>query len=371
MSRFFARALGPLALLMAPTAFAKPVMVEVCHVPPDAPWDFHTIQVPLVAAKNHLAHGDFLGPCDDYCRVLCDDGDACTVDDDALCELAGCPTDPTPIDCDDSEVCTDDYCDPASGCVYVNNPDNACADPNASCGATTSGFTCRCDEGYEDDGGGVCVRIPTGAGVDFTAMPLGPGVPDPFELVWNDKGQTVAAGIDEFAGAKGLYVQVQSSPYYRLFARHKTVVPEDVQVLFEFARYSYGSFILRGQGDGHDGANGYQLEFWTHYSESSPGYVMLHAITNQNAEYAGRTRIAMTSCTECIDGSRLMVRYEVRGSNVRARWWPSGQAEPTTWAIDVTDTRVTGAGHFGFSTYTNWRPRFGRIAWALEGDASF
>jgi hypothetical protein len=48
----------------------------------------------------------------------CDDGDACTTGD--ACDGGACVGE-VALDCDDSNVCTDDRCDPAAGCVNVNN----------------------------------------------------------------------------------------------------------------------------------------------------------------------------------------------------------------------------------------------------------
>ena len=45
--------------------------------------------------------------------IDCDDGDACT--DDSCDSGGGCVN--APIDCDDGDACTDDSCDPGSGCV--------------------------------------------------------------------------------------------------------------------------------------------------------------------------------------------------------------------------------------------------------------
>ena len=59
-------------------------------------------------------------------QAPCDDGDACTAEDhcaDGLCASG------IPIDCDDDNVCTDDSCDPAFGCHYVDN-DALCDDSN-------------------------------------------------------------------------------------------------------------------------------------------------------------------------------------------------------------------------------------------------
>jgi hypothetical protein len=57
---------------------------------------------------------------------VCDDGDACTIDDHCV-ELA-CVT--TPLDCDDGNDCTDDTCDSATGCVHDANH-LACDDGDA------------------------------------------------------------------------------------------------------------------------------------------------------------------------------------------------------------------------------------------------
>ncbi|NUN16602.1 MAG: hypothetical protein HUU55_23495, partial [Myxococcales bacterium] len=49
---------------------------------------------------------------------LCDDEDVCTTID--VC-IAGTCTGTTPLNCDDSNVCTDDGCDPIGGCIYADN----------------------------------------------------------------------------------------------------------------------------------------------------------------------------------------------------------------------------------------------------------
>ncbi len=57
----------------------------------------------------------------------CNDGNACTAND----QCAGGECQPgTPVDCDDGNLCTDDSCNPQSGCVHADN-DAACNDGNA------------------------------------------------------------------------------------------------------------------------------------------------------------------------------------------------------------------------------------------------
>src|SRR6185436_12843582 len=48
----------------------------------------------------------------------CDDGDACTTNDE--CSGGACAGGP-PLDCDDLNACTDDSCSSATGCVNTSN----------------------------------------------------------------------------------------------------------------------------------------------------------------------------------------------------------------------------------------------------------
>jgi hypothetical protein len=70
----------------------------------------------------------------------CEDGDACTEDD--YCEFGECLPG-SGVTCDDGNVCTDDSCDPAVGCVFTDNS-AGCDDGNAC----TQDDTC---------GGGECL----------------------------------------------------------------------------------------------------------------------------------------------------------------------------------------------------------------------
>ena len=104
-----------LAWLATPALAAPAAKVDVCHFPPGNPDNFHTIRIRENALSAHLAHGDLPGSCNAVCADICDDGDACTVDDTGDCELFGCPT-ADPVDCSDGLSCTVDSCDSALGC---------------------------------------------------------------------------------------------------------------------------------------------------------------------------------------------------------------------------------------------------------------
>ena len=68
-----------LAVLAATTAQAGN-KVEICHIPPGNPDNFHTITINEKAFSAHLAHGDLGRACNANCDAFCDDGDECTRD---------------------------------------------------------------------------------------------------------------------------------------------------------------------------------------------------------------------------------------------------------------------------------------------------
>jgi len=153
-----------LTVFGAPAVFAGAAKVEVCHVPPDNPDNFHTITISENALAAHLAHGDIEGACNAVCATLCDDGDACTIDDTGDCELVGCPVTPEAVDCNDSLLCTVDACDSTIGCVY---PDVVCDE----------GQTCNPDNGIcEDDVSCPCYGVSEGAATWNSDFPADGGI---------------------------------------------------------------------------------------------------------------------------------------------------------------------------------------------------
>jgi len=72
--------------------------------------------------------------------TACDDGTVCNGHE--TCQSGAC-TAGTPPNCDDSNVCTDDSCNPASGCVNTNNTAPCRADNNACTTDQCQGGVCR------------------------------------------------------------------------------------------------------------------------------------------------------------------------------------------------------------------------------------
>ena len=81
----------------------------------------------------------------------CADSSLCTVNE--RCDSGACVSDP--VNCDDGEACTQDSCDPAAGCLHVDQPDgSSCSDGNLCNGEETchgghcgSGPPLDCDDG--------------------------------------------------------------------------------------------------------------------------------------------------------------------------------------------------------------------------------
>lgn len=106
--------------------------------------------------------------CEGVCTIngaACDDGDLCTTND--ICQDGLCIG--TPVSCEDGNYCTDDLCDSETGeCTYVNNT-NACNDGspctvNDACvNGNCLGTPMDCDDGnscttdYCDDGN--CIHL--------------------------------------------------------------------------------------------------------------------------------------------------------------------------------------------------------------------
>ena len=75
----------------------------------------------------------------------CDDSDACTSGD--ICSGGACAG--TAITCDDTNPCTDNSCNPATGCVFTNDNTNTCTDNNACTLDACVNGACTCPPGIQ------------------------------------------------------------------------------------------------------------------------------------------------------------------------------------------------------------------------------
>jgi len=162
-----------LLTLSAPAWAAK---VQVCHIPPGNPSNFHTITISESALPAHLGHGDLVGPCFAHCDTLCSDGNACSID--ACNASEQCLLTHPQVNCDDSNLCTTDSCDAVTGCANVAktcpNSDactvNACDPLTGNC----VGTPVVCPAGQScNPANGMCVNSDPCAGVDCGVGPVG------------------------------------------------------------------------------------------------------------------------------------------------------------------------------------------------------
>lgn len=136
-----------LGLVLSTTAAHAAPKVTICHYSPDQATP-KQIAVGASAAPDHLAHGDFLGPCSQDCRqnaAVCDDTNACTTD---TCNTTNGTCGRTPVRCDDDNACTTDSCDTIQGCQTTPvSCDDGLACNTDSCdpttGTCTHGSTCN------------------------------------------------------------------------------------------------------------------------------------------------------------------------------------------------------------------------------------
>jgi Dictyostelium (slime mold) repeat len=95
-----------------------------------------------------------------YNTSPCEDGNACTTAD--TCFFGSCLGGP-PLSCDDNNPCTNDGCDPRNGCTRVNNT-ASCSDGNPCtekdiCVNGTCSPGAPCGSGYTCDSGSGCLDI--------------------------------------------------------------------------------------------------------------------------------------------------------------------------------------------------------------------
>jgi Dictyostelium (slime mold) repeat len=138
------------AFLWSQAAFSA--KVQICHIPPDDPQNFHTILVSEKAALKHIEkHGDLEGPCENHCGELCDDGNPCTIDE-CLSNKGGCLNTPADVgtSCGEpvSGVCDSaDTCDEKGTCLSNFAPSTTeCREASGECDVAEycTGITTAC-----------------------------------------------------------------------------------------------------------------------------------------------------------------------------------------------------------------------------------
>jgi hypothetical protein len=112
---------------------------------------------PVDCADQNLCTDDSCDPATgcvySFNQAPCDDNDACTEGD--ACAAGLCVAGPGQLDCDDLNFCTDDSCAPGIGCEHVPNmlacdDQDSCTDEDVCAGGTcVPGASIACDDGDE------------------------------------------------------------------------------------------------------------------------------------------------------------------------------------------------------------------------------
>lgn len=85
----------------------------------------------------------------------------------------------------------------------------------------------------------------------------------------------------------------------------------------------------------------------------------------------------LVSCVDCdLDSSTLpgwkYFRFRANGTSLKARWWPYGTPEPSTWDLEVIDADITAPGNIGLGSW-NWRSppvKFAYFSTGTDGDSA-
>ena len=171
----------------------------------------------------------------------CSDGNSCTVDD--ACGGGRCNPGATLV-CDDSNPCTDDSCNTASGCVHSNSS-NRCDDANAC----TIGDTC---------GGGVCSGTPVLGPPEVDSGVRVSRIGTDASVTWN-----IASGATTSSLLRGLLnsLPVGSSPEDETCLASRVSVPTaaatDTDVLLPGSGFWY---LVRVENACGTGGYGYQVQ---------------------------------------------------------------------------------------------------------------
>ncbi len=121
----------------------------------------------------------------------CDDGNGCTSSDH--CSGGICVG--TGISCDDSNICTDDSCDPQLGCVHTNNSEacndgDACTENDMCVGGNCTGTIRDQDSDGYGDGTGAC----TGDDCDDSNPDINPGATEACDGIDNNCNRIIDEG---------------------------------------------------------------------------------------------------------------------------------------------------------------------------------
>lgn len=188
---------------------------------------------------------------------------------------------------------------------------------------------------------------------DFSGVQVG-SVPSG----WAEKFETriLNPSVQAMPGATGGQVlrverdRAQDASGDAMLFAHPGMVSDDCDITIGF---SYGvefhgfGVVVRGSdandGDPSDrqGRLGYAIYF------SSTQYLDVEFFDGYNAEYAEYLDVPSVLGQQLQSGVFYRLRVLLEADRIRVKVWEASAAEPSGWHIDMTDSRVTGAGWHG------------------------
>jgi len=94
---------------------------------------------------------------------------------------------------------------------------------------------------------------------------------------------------------------------------------------------------------------GYAVTF-SAYSGSTPSFNVYKIVSGTYTNISGGAVTGGISGVSA--GSIMLMRLRVQGTSLKFRYWLLGQAEPSTWLINITDSSVSAAGYAALSQNT-------------------
>lgn len=184
--------------------------------------------------------------------------------------------------------------------------------------------------------------------------PAGPLVSDTFERTlasgwgtadtgqtWTNAGGTVP-GDYSVSGGTGRHTHPAAN------TQHSSTVPattadQDVTVTLTAPALATGDSLFTGPMLRFTDTNNY---YWARVTFTTSGAVQL-AIRRRVAGTETGIGSVITLPFGYTAGQAFRVRFQVRGSLIRARVWPASVAETEAWSVTVTDTMLAAAGNVG------------------------
>ena len=85
----------------------------------------------------------------------------------------------------------------------------------------------------------------------------------------------------------------------------------------------------------------------------------------------------LASCSDCGSNSGTLpgfkyYRFRVNGTSLKARWWNTGEVEPSIWDLETTDGDIAAAGNIGFGSWDWTTPpvKMGFFSVGTAGDSA-